>query len=216
MPIDYEPVKWRSGTKEMRRRWTEYIEEVMGSTTKGYNHSKYSSICLPILANGSWVLLICDMENRCYSRVVFNNWEYKVDGDVLNLGEKIKFMALEIGLISVEPKQIESRANWASKEGHPRPDLYFSSNKNKRIKGVQGQDRLIALLSDLAASNLTVRESINNFNKRNKADSIVLEKVRVVQAMFLAAETGRGPLVDQAKNLYKRPVVHNNSQDKQN
>ena len=52
--------------------------------------------------------------------------------------------------------------------------------------------------------------------KKNKADSIVLEKVRVVQAMFLAAETGRGPLVDQAKNLYKRPVVHSNSQDNQN
>ena len=81
---------------------------------------------------------------------------------------------------------------------------------------MQGNDRLIALLSDLAASNLTVRESINNFTKQNKADSIVLEKVRVVQAMFLAAETGRGPLVDQAKNLYKRPVVIINSEEEPN
>jgi hypothetical protein len=215
MPIDYDPAKWRSGTKELRRQWTEYINGIVGSTTKGYKHSKYSSICLPVLANGSWVLLVCDMENRCYSRVVFNNWEYKVDGDILNLGEKMKFMALEIGLKSVAPKQIESKVDWASKAEHPRPDLYFSSNRNKRIKGVQGQDRLIALLSDLAASNLTVRESINNFNKRNKADSRVLERVRIVQAMFLAAETGRGPLVDQARNLYKQPVVHVNSQDNQ-
>ena len=76
---------------------------------------------------------------------------------------------------------------------------------------MQGNDRLIALLSDLAASHLTVRDSINNFTKKNKADSIVLEKVRVVQSMFLAAETGRGPLVDQAKNLYKVPVVLVNS-----
>ena len=76
---------------------------------------------------------------------------------------------------------------------------------------MQGNDRLIALLSDLAVSHLTVRESINNFNKKNKADSVVLEKVRVVQAMFLATETGRGPLVDQAKNLYKAPVVIVNS-----
>ena len=45
---------------------------------------------------------------------------------------------------------------------------------------MQGNDRLIALLSDLAASHLTVRESINNFNKKNKTDSVVLEKVRVV------------------------------------
>ena len=133
MPIDYEPAKWRNNFKDFRRVWSEYIEDVIGSETRGYSHSKYSSICLPILANGSWVLLICDMENRCYSRVVFNNWEYKVDGDVLNLGEKIKFMALEIGLISVEPKQIEKSADWPSEEGHPRPDLYFSSNKNKRI-----------------------------------------------------------------------------------
>ena len=81
---------------------------------------------------------------------------------------------------------------------------------------MQGNDRLIALLSDLAASNLTVRESINNFTKKNKADSIVLEKVRVVQAIFLAAETGRGPLVDQAKNLYKRPVVLINSEEEPN
>ena len=81
---------------------------------------------------------------------------------------------------------------------------------------MQGNDRLIALLSDLAASNLTVRESINNFTKKNKADTIVLEKVRVVQAMFLAAETGRGPLVDQAKNLYKRPVVIINSEEEPN
>ena len=81
---------------------------------------------------------------------------------------------------------------------------------------MQGNDRLIALLSDLAASNLTVRESINNFTKKNKADSIVLEKVRLVQAMFLAAETGRGPLVDQAKNLYKVPVVLINSEEEPN
>ena len=76
---------------------------------------------------------------------------------------------------------------------------------------MQGNDRLIALLSDLAASNLSVRDSINNFNKRNKADSVALEKLRIVQAMFLAVETGRGPLVDQAKNLYKAPVVIINS-----
>ena len=81
---------------------------------------------------------------------------------------------------------------------------------------MQGNDRLIALLSDLAASHLTVRESINNFNKKNKTDSVVLEKVRVVQAMFLATETGRGPLVDQAKNLYKAPVVIVNSQEEPN
>ena len=85
----------------MRRRWTEYIEEVMGSKTKGYNHSKYSSICLPVLAYGSWVLLVCDMENQCYSRVLFNNVKYEVDEDILDLGKKMKFMALEIGLKSV-------------------------------------------------------------------------------------------------------------------
>ena len=61
-----------------------------------------------------------------------------------------------------------------------------------------------------------MRESINNFTKKNKADAIVLEKVRVFQAMFLAAETGRGPLVDQAKNLYKRPVVLINSEEEPN
>ena len=76
----------------------------MGSETRGYNHSKYSSICLPILVYGYWVLLVCDMENQCYSRVLFNNVEYKVDGDVLDLGKKVKFMALEIGLLSVESK----------------------------------------------------------------------------------------------------------------
>jgi hypothetical protein len=59
----------------------------MGSETRGYNHSKYSSICLPILVYGYWVLLVCDMENQCYSRVLFNNVEYKVDGDVLDLGK---------------------------------------------------------------------------------------------------------------------------------
>ena len=87
MPIDYEPAKWRSGFKDLRRVWTEYIEEVMGSKTKGYTHSKYSSICLPILTYGYWVLLVCDMESQCYSRVLFNNVEYKVDGDVLDLGK---------------------------------------------------------------------------------------------------------------------------------
>ena len=81
---------------------------------------------------------------------------------------------------------------------------------------MQGNDRLIALLSDLAASNLNVRDSINNFNKKNKADSVALEKVRVVQAMYPAVETGRGPLVDQAKNLYKAPVVLVNSEEEQN
>ena len=65
------------------------------------------------------------MENRCYSRVIFNNLDYKVDGDVLTLGEKIKFMALEIGLISVEPKQIEK--NPTGPPGKDTPDLTFTS-----------------------------------------------------------------------------------------
>jgi hypothetical protein len=41
------------------------------------------------------------MENQCYSRVLFNNVKYEVDEDILDLGKKMKFMALEIGLISV-------------------------------------------------------------------------------------------------------------------
>ena len=44
----------------------------------------------------------------------------------------------------------------------------------------------------------------------------MLERIRVIQAMLLAAETGRGPLVDQAYNLYVEPVVHDNSEDKSN
>jgi hypothetical protein len=211
MPIDFKPAVWRSGCKELHRVWAEYIEGVMGSTTKGYNHSRYSSICLPILVYGYWVLLVCDMENQCYRRVLFNNVKYEVDEEILDLGKNVKFIAIESGLVSKDPKPIERNAEWASRKGHPRPALYFNTNINKRIESVQGNDRLIALLSDLAASHLTVRESINNFNKRNKDDSVVLEKVRVVQAMFLATETGRGPLVDQAKDLYKAPVVHINS-----
>ena len=42
-------------------------------------------------------------------------------------------MALEIGLISVEPKPREKIADWASREGHHNPDLYFSTNNCKRI-----------------------------------------------------------------------------------
>jgi hypothetical protein len=34
--------------------------------------------------------------------------------------------------------------------------------------------------------------------------------------MLLAAETGRGPLVDQAYDLYVEPVAHENSEDKSN
>ena len=129
MPIDYDPVRWKSSTKDIRRVWTEHISEIVGSTAKGYKYSKYSSICLPVLANGSWVLLVCDMENTCYSRLIFNNQEYKVDKDILNLGKVMKFMALEIGLKFVQPKQIESKSEWASNPQHPKPDLYYSVQK---------------------------------------------------------------------------------------
>ena len=73
------------------------------------------------------------MENQCYPRVLFNNVKYEVDEEILDLGRKMKFMALEIGLLSVDPKPIEKNADWASKEGHPRPALYFNANNSKRI-----------------------------------------------------------------------------------
>ena len=133
MPIDFKPAVWRSGFKELHRVWAEYIEGVMGSTTKGYSHSRYSSICLPILVYGYWVLLVCDMENQCYRRVLFNNVKYEVDEEILDLGKNMKFIALESGLLSVDPKPIEKNADWASKEGHPRPALYFNANNSKRI-----------------------------------------------------------------------------------
>ena len=73
------------------------------------------------------------MENQCYSRVLFNNVKYEVDEELLDLGKKMKSMALEIGLLSKEPKPIEKNADWASRKGHPRPDLYFSTSKSKQI-----------------------------------------------------------------------------------
>ena len=44
----------------------------------------------------------------------------------------------------------------------------------------------------------------------------MLERIRVIQAMLLAVETGRGPIVDQANNLYVEPIAHDNSEDKAN
>ena len=44
----------------------------------------------------------------------------------------------------------------------------------------------------------------------------MLERIRVIQAMLLAVETGRGPMVDQANNLYVEPVAHENSEGKAN
>ena len=44
----------------------------------------------------------------------------------------------------------------------------------------------------------------------------MLERIRVIQAMLLAVETGRGPMVDQAYDLYVKPVAHDNSEDKSN
>jgi hypothetical protein len=69
---------------------------------------------------------------------------------------------------------------------------------------------------DLSTSEFTVGDFIKCFKKRNKADSQVLERIRVTQAMLLAAETGRGPLVDQAYDLYVEPAAHENSEDKSN
>ena len=40
--------------------------------------------------------------------------------------------------------------------------------------------------------------------------------MRVIQAMLLAVETGRGPIVDQAYELFVKPIAHDNSEDKSN
>ena len=44
----------------------------------------------------------------------------------------------------------------------------------------------------------------------------MLERMRVIQAMLLAVETGRGPIVDQAYELYVKPVAHDNSEAERN
>ena len=77
MPIVYNPASWRKDkAKGLQKVWSEYINGVMMSKERGYNHSKFSSICLPVQVEGNWLLLICDMRSRRYSRVIFNNWEY--------------------------------------------------------------------------------------------------------------------------------------------
>ena len=73
------------------------------------------------------------MENQCYRRVLFNNVKYEVDEEILDLGKNVKFIAIESGLVSKDPKPIERNAEWASRKGHPRPALYFNANNNKRI-----------------------------------------------------------------------------------
>ena len=96
MPIVYNPASWRKDkAKGLQKVWSEYINGVMMSKERGYHHSRFSSICLPILVEGNWLLLICDMRSRRYFRVIFNNWEYKGEGEILYLGSILKELALE-------------------------------------------------------------------------------------------------------------------------
>jgi len=91
IPIVYNPASWRKDrAKGLQKVWSEYINGVMLSKERGYNHLKFSSICLPVQVEGNWLLLICDMGSRRYSRVIFNNWEYTVEGEILYLGSILK------------------------------------------------------------------------------------------------------------------------------
>ena len=55
---------------------------------------------------------------------------------------------------------------------------------------------MVALLSDIAESDLQVNDAIVHYRRRNKPDTRVLDRLRIIQAMFLAAETGEDELLD--------------------
>ena len=75
---------------------------------------------------------------------------------------------------------IESGETWPT---HHVIKFYKTVNN---IECVQPQDRLVTLLMDLATSHFDAFNTISQYSNRNKRDSRVLEKLRTVQAMFLA------------------------------
>ena len=75
---------------------------------------------------------------------------------------------------------IERNATWTSM----RVIEFYKTVKN--ISCVQPQDRLVTLLMDLATSRLDAFNTISQYGKKNKGDSRVLERLRVIQATFLA------------------------------
>ena len=63
--------------------WTDYVGIVTKDTLRGYSQLKYSAICLPVRVSGNWLLIICDLQNRRFTRLVFDEWDHtgKVEVD---------------------------------------------------------------------------------------------------------------------------------------
>ena len=120
------------------------------------------------------------MRRRCYFQVLFSDWEFTLQKKVELIGSLTKYCAVKYGLKTVKTAPIEKDATWTTKQV-----IKFYKTVNN-IGCVQPQDRLVTLLMDLATSQFDAFNTISQYGKKNKGDSRVLEKLRVIQAMFLA------------------------------
>ena len=96
------------------------------------------------------------------------------------MGSVVKYCAVKYGIKSVKPGPIEKDATWLTNQ----VIKFYKTVSN--IGCVQPQDRLVTLLMDLATSQFDAFNTISQYGKKNKGDSRVLERLRIIQAMFLA------------------------------
>ena len=67
-------------------------------------------------------------------------------------------------------------------------------------------DRLIASLSELAFSLEDANNTLKNYHKKNRRDMRVLERVRIMQAMYLV-QSSVGDLALKSLSMEKQPPV---------
>ena len=80
--------------------------------------------------------------------------------------------------------------------------LYYKKVGN--LACVQPVDRLIALLNELAFSLEDAHDTLKNYHKKNRRDRRVLERVRIMQAMYLV-QSSVGDLALKSLSVEKQP-----------
>jgi hypothetical protein len=178
---------------------------------------KFTELHLPIRMQSKWMMLIADPRKKTTWRIAFDEWEWDNPAtenilEQVAKGLKDVFMMLRLRLVNDDWDGERDTAMWPFPRNNKdqskiHTTRFFKTTQN--IEGVTPLDRMIALWSQLVPGILPSAGTINAMIKRHRKDEEVLERLQIIQAMFLTESLGY-PIVTTGHhmvNINKNTVV---------
>jgi hypothetical protein len=180
------------------QEWENMVVMETAHESKFFDGEKYTEIYLPLRIKGKWIMLVADPQVRKTWRIMFDEWELKdplLENSLEAVAKGLKRLIIDLRLKLVDDNWLGERkeAMWPfprdTKDEKKIHTIKFY-NTTQNVAGVGPLDRMTSMLSHLISSKERCVTTLRQMMKRHRKDDEVIERLQIVQAMFLTEQLG--------------------------